>query len=273
MLRISFATCVFAILSAATTICHAQSFGTSGTSGFGRGSFGTSGFGTSGFGNSGFGGFGSGFGSSGFGGSGFGSGFGGSGFGSGFGSSGFGGMGGFGSSGFGGFGNSGFGGMSGFGNSGFGGSGYGGQNFVGRDAADMASTWNQMGQAGAQFFNQMNRSMNRGNRRRNNDNNDSSSTNVENPPLPMRVSLQVAFTAPRPSSAALQNTVRTRIAQVLAQQGIVAPQVTMEGNVAVLRGVAATDSQRLVLEKLVALEPGISEVRNEMTVATANAAQ
>jgi hypothetical protein len=40
----------------------------------------------------------------------------------------------------------------------------------------------------------------------------------------------------------------------------------MEGDTAVLRGVAATDSQRLVLEKLVALEPGVRQVRNEMTV-------
>ncbi len=268
MRRTLSAACVFAILTGMTSLAHSQGFGRSNASAF-RSGFGSSGFGTSGFGSSGFG-------RSGFGSSSFGSGFGGSGFGANsFGTSGFG-SGGFGGSSFGtgGFGNSSFG-MGGFGNSSFGNTGFGGgygggQNFVGRDSADMANVWNQMGQAGRQFFNQMNRSMSRNNNR------ETSSAQAqagENVPQPMRVALKVAFNAPAPSPAVLTNNIRTRIGQILARQNIAAPQITMEGDVAVLAGVAATEGQRLVLEKLVAMEPGVREVRNEMTVVPPTAAE
>jgi hypothetical protein len=253
MLRLKPIACVFAFFAMATPFAAAQNFG-GGGSGFGRSAFGGSSFGSSGFGGSGMGG---GFGSSGFGSTGFGS----SGFGGGFGSSGMGG--GFGSSGMGGgFGSSGFGG-SGMGGSGFGGSGYGGgQNFVGRDGADMQGL-NQMGQAGAQFFNQMNRNMRRQNR------DQSSTPSVQNVQQPMRVNLQVAFAAPRPAPAVLATTITTRMTSILAEHGMAAPQIIMDGDVAVLRGVAATESQRLLYEKLVALEPGVRGVRNEMVVAAA----
>jgi len=257
MLRSLSAACVFALIAGTTTIADAQGFGNSGSSAFGRSS-GSSGFGSSSFGNSGFG--------SSMGMGGFGSSMGMGGMGSG-GMSGFGSMG----SGMSGFGNSGMGGMgsgnSTFGNQGMGaGANTGGQSFVGRDSADMASTWNQMGQAGAQFFNQMNRGMNRNNRQNADD-------QVENPPQRMRVTLQVAFTANRPTPSELTNSLRTRLGRILAAQNIVAPQFTMEGDVAVLGGVAATESQRLVLEKLIAMEPGVREVRNEMTVVPVTATE
>jgi hypothetical protein len=236
MLRSLFASCIFALLVGISAIAHAQGFGNSGSSAFGS-SLGSSGFGSSSFGNSGFGssmGMGSG------------------------GMSAFGNMG----SGMSVFGNSGLGGMgtggSPFGNQSFGGNS-GGQSFVGRDSADMASVFNQMGQAGTQFFNQMNRNMNRNNQQPSNE-------QVENPPQLMRVTLQVAFTARRPTPSELTNTLRTRLGRILAEQNIASPQVTMQGDVAVLGGVAATESQRLVLERLIAMEPGVGEVRNEMTV-------
>jgi hypothetical protein len=258
MSRSLFAACAFAMVAA--TASHAQRFGSSGASGFGSGSFGSGSFGNSSFGSSNFG-------SSAFGGSSFGSSsFGGGGFGSGMGS-GLGGM----SSGMGGFGNSGFGGGGGFGNSSFGNQGmggYGGQSFVGRDSADMAATWNQMGQAGAQMFNQMNRAMSRNTNRQQDD-----AVKVENVPQPMRVNLKVAFTSRRPSPADLTSTIRTRFGAILAAQNIVAPQLTMEGDVAVLSGVAATESQRIVLEKLIAMEPGVRAVRNEMTVVAPSATE
>jgi hypothetical protein len=249
MSRSLIAACVFALIAAAPH-AHAQRFGTFGTSGLGgTSSFGNSSFGSSSFGSS----FGSGFGSSGFGSSGFGSsGFGSSGFGSSFGS-------GFGSSG---FGSSSFG-NSGLGNSPFGNFGAGGQAFVGRDSSDMAGVWSQLGQAGTQYFNQMNRSM----RRANNASSQQQTTQVENVPQPMLVNLRLGFTPPKPSQAELTYTIRERLGRILAAQNIVAPQLTMEGDVAVLRGVAASESQKVVLEKLIAMEPGVSAVRNEMTVA------
>jgi hypothetical protein len=253
--------CVLALTAALVTIADAQTFtggmGGSGRSSFGGGGFGSSGFGSSGVGGGGFGsgGFGGGFGSSGFGSGGFGGGMG-SGFGGGLGG------GGFGSSGFGGsgFGGGGFG-SSGFGGSGFSGGGYGGgQNFVGLAGTDMQAI-NQMGQAGTQFFNQMNRNMRRQNREQR------STPSVENVQQPMLVSLEVAFAAPRPAPAVLSNTIQTRMNSVLAPRGIAAPQITITGDIAVLTGVATDESQRLMFEKLVSLEPGVREVRNEMTVA------
>jgi hypothetical protein len=250
MLRFKSIACVFTFFAMATPFAAAQTW-SGGGSGFGQSAFGGGGFGSSGFGGSGMGGgFGSsGFGGSGFGGSGMGGGFGGgSGMGGGFGSSGMGGRG---------FGGSGMGG-SGFGGGGSG--GYGGnQNFIGRDSGDMQGL-GQMGQAGAQFFNQMNRNMRRQNR-------DQSSTSVQNVEQPMRVHLQVAFAAPRPAPAVLSTTISTRMTNILAERGVAAPQVIMDGDVAVLRGVAADESQRLLFEKLVSLEPGVRGVRNEMVVA------
>ncbi len=250
----------FAVLLSCALVClvalpaQAQ-FGSTGTSSFGRSSgMGGLGSGMSGFGgmNSGMGGFGSGM--SGLGGMGSGMG----GFGSGM--SGFGGMnsgmGGFGNS----FGNSGFG--NSFGNSGMGGGMGGGQAFIGRDSADMASTFSQMGQA-AQAFNQMNRNS----RRSNNSSRGNSTAKVSNAPQPMLVNLRVAFDPGRPSANQLESTIRTRLGATLASQNIAMPEMFMEGDVVVLRGVAATESQSMVMEQLLAFEPGVGGVRNEMTIA------
>jgi hypothetical protein len=216
---------------------------------------------------SGMGGFGSGFGGSGFG-SGFGgSGFGGGGIGSGgFGSGGFGS--GFGGIGGGGFGNT-FGRGGGFGNSGFGNSGYGGgqygggQAFVGRDASDMQATFMQSNRASTQFFNNMNRQMSRNNR----NNRRSTTTTNQNPPQPMRVEVRAAFTAPQPTSDAVAARLRTRLTKILADHHMTQPNLTMQGDTVVISGTAASDSERQVIANLIALEPGVRAVRNEMTLA------
>jgi hypothetical protein len=233
----------------------AQGFGGMG----GQTGLGGSGFGGSGFGGSGFGGtssgFGGGLGSSGFGG---GSGFGSGGFGGGMGSSGFGS--GLGSSGFGGgFGSSGLGG-NGFGQNSFGNNQQGGQAFVGRDSGDMASVFNQLGRNSNQFFQQLNRTMGGGRNRRGN-------SQEENAALLVRVRLDVAFDHPRTQPTVVATAVRGRLETLLARRNITAPEVEMVGDTVVLRGVAASESQRLVIEKLVSLEPGVAEVDNQMTVA------
>jgi hypothetical protein len=249
----------FGLLTSSSPMAEAQ-FGNSGFGGIGFGSgFGSSGMGSSGFGSSGFGS--SGFGSSGFGSSGFGSsGFGSSGFGnSGFGASRFG-SGGFGSSG---FGSSRFG-SSGMGSSGYGGGQYGGgQNFVGRDAADMQQVFGQMGRAGQQFFNQMNRNMGG----RNNNNRRRITQKIQNPPQPTRVEVRVGFTPPRQAPSELANTIRTRIAKILVDHKMSPPVLNMDGDTAVISGVAASENERDVIAMLIALEPGVRDVRNEMTLA------
>lgn len=257
MLRTRFFLTTTALLLAATAPTALAQFQSGGGGrggaggGFGSGGGGSSSFGTTGFGSSGFGS--SGFGTTGFGSSGFGS--------SGFGSSGFGG--GFGSGGFGssGFGSSGFGG-GGFGQSGFGGAG-GGQTFVGRDAGDMQSVFNQLGRSSNQFMQQLNRTIGGGNRNRQRN----QQNQEENAELMVRVKLNVAFDHARPQPAAVASTVRARLNSILERRNIAAPDVEIVGDAVVLRGTAASESERLVIEKLVSIEPGVSEVRNEMTVA------
>jgi hypothetical protein len=221
--------------------------------GMGSGGMGGSAFsGGGGMGGGGFGGSG-GFGGGGMGGSGFGGG--------GMGSSGFGGMGGgMGSSG---FGNSGFGGgQSGFGNSGFGntGGGNGGQqNFVGRDANDIQATFGQMGKASTQFFNNMNRNMRNGSRK-------STKKTVQAPAQPVRVAVKVAFDAPRPPSDQVARDISTRLTKILAANHMSQPTVKIEGDTVVVSGTAKSENERDVISQLLAIEPGIRNVRNEMTV-------
>jgi PPE-repeat protein len=217
--------------------------GMSGLGGMSSSGFGNSGFGSSSLGRSGFGS--SGFGSSGFGNSGFGS--------SGFGSSGFGNSG---------MGRSGFG-NSGFGNSGFGGGQYGGgTNFVGRDATDMQGTFGQASRAQTQFFNNMNRQMSRNNRNRN------AKKTTSNASQQLRLDLKVGFNVPSASSnPALAEQIRTRITAIAAQRKMSQPLLTIQGDTAVITGTAASDSERIVIGQLVAMEPGVRDVQNLMSVA------
>jgi hypothetical protein len=192
---------------------------------------------------------------------------------SGFGSSGMGGMNSFGTGSFGSsFGGGGMGGMSGFGMQGMGGmngGAMGGQNFVGRDGGDMNAVMSQMGRAGTQFFNSMSQNM----RGRNNRNRQQQSGEGEgeNERPEMRIRLEVGFAAPRPAPTALARNIQTRIARLAVDHSLGQPQVSVEGDTVVLRGVAESESQSLVLANLIALEPGVRSVRNEMTVATAPA--
>jgi hypothetical protein len=161
------------------------------------------------------------------------------------------------------------GGMGGFGSSGMGGMGQSGmgmgqqgnQGFIGRDTQDMTSIFNQLGRNSNQFMQQLNRSMGRGNRGNRN------TSQEQNAVLPVRVRLDVAFERVPIAPTVVATNVRGRLEQVLTRRKITAPEVEMVGETAVLRGVAASESQRLVIEQLVLLEPGVMSVDNQMTVA------
>lgn len=228
--------------------------------GMGGSAFHNSGMGSSGFGSSGFGmgGMGGGFGSGGSGMSGFGAGLGSNSLGSaGFGSSQFG-SNGFGSAGFGGsgFGSSGNG--SGYGGGQYGG---GGQSFVGRDATDMQGVFGQTSRSSNQFIQQMTRNMGQTNRRQRQNN-----KTQQNPPQPMRVEVRVAFNPPQQTSTQLADTIRTRLTKILSEHQMSPAGLHMEGATAVISGVAASESERDVIAQLIALQPGVDNIRNEMTV-------
>jgi hypothetical protein len=213
-------------------------------------------------------------GQAGFGATQFGGGMGGSGmgmntFGSGFGG---GGMGGFGASGFGG---GGMGGMSGFGMQGMNGmgmnGGMGGQNFVGRDGGDMNAVMSQMGRAGTQFFNTMSQNMRGRNTNRNRQQQFNGEGEGEDERPEIRIRLEVGFPAPRPAPSVLARTIQSRIERLAVDHSLGQPQVSVVGDTVVLRGVAESESQMLVLANLISLEPGVRTVRNEMTIAGAPA--
>jgi hypothetical protein len=230
-----------------------QSGQSSGTSGYGP-SFGSSNFGATGYNPGGFG-------STGFGSASLGS------LSGGFGSIGLG------SGGFGGrsFGTGGFG-SSGFGTQGFsqGGLGQDNQQFIGRDASDMQAVFSSLGRNSDRFFQQLNRSMGAGRGRQGNQGNQPQEQN-QRPPV--HIQLRVAFDYPRPTPTAVGYDLRNRLEKVLADHDVKQPDVIVDGRTAILRGTAASESERLVLENLVRLEPGVSVVANQMTLATDTATE
>ncbi len=230
--------CAATLLLAGAAPALAQYSQGGGQNSFGGGSFGNN-MGGNSFGNS--------FGGGSLGGNSFGGGSFGSGTGGGFGS------------GMGGFGNSSLGG-TGAGQNSMGNNQQGGQGFVGRDSADMASIFNELGRNSNQFMQQLNRTMGRGNRGRQN------SSQGENAVLPVRVQLNVAFDHPQVQSTIVAKAVRGRLEKLITRRNIAAPEVEVVGDTVVLRGVAPSESQRLVIEKLVSLEPGVYSVENQMTV-------
>jgi osmotically-inducible protein OsmY len=67
--------------------------------------------------------------------------------------------------------------------------------------------------------------------------------------------------------AAVATKVRGRMTSLLTNRSIAAPDVEVVGDTVVLRGVAKSESQRLMIEKLALMEPGVYAVDNQMTVA------
>jgi hypothetical protein len=82
----------------------------------------------------------------------------------------------------------------------------------------------------------------------------------------MRVEVKVAFNAPRPTSDQMVREVGTRLAKILAEHHMSQPTLMMEGDTVILRGAAASENERDVISQLLAIEPGVRNVRNEMTV-------
>ena len=97
--------------------------------------------------------------------------------------------------------------------------------------------------------------------------------NIQNaqPQVPMR--LVLAFSSPRPTAAVLTSNIQVKLDAVLAVRNISGAQVAIDpAGVTVLSGTAPTESERQLVEKIVSLQPGVGQIRNEMVVATAAAA-
>ena len=84
----------------------------------------------------------------------------------------------------------------------------------------------------------------------------------------LRTSVQLGSTAP-PAQAptVIGERVQTQIARISRIQEMGSVTVELEGRTAVLRGQVATEQDRALVGRMLLLEPGISDVRNELTFA------
>lgn len=86
----------------------------------------------------------------------------------------------------------------------------------------------------------------------------------------IRATLRVAFSYPPRNTVAASTKLASRINVSRVIQPIVPVEVTISNRTATLRGVVATANGRDLAVRLVLLEPGISRVKNELTVASSD---
>jgi len=117
------------------------------------------------------------------------------------------------------------------------------------------------GRGGANQFNQFNQMFNTG-----------MMNSMLNQRQQLRMPMTLGFT-PRsmPSAADVGNRVQTRLTKIPQLRKFGRMTVEMDGRVAVLRGAVTSEDERDLVARVVLLEPGISDVRNELQVATAEA--
>jgi hypothetical protein len=85
----------------------------------------------------------------------------------------------------------------------------------------------------------------------------------------IRFRITLGFSHPRPAGTKVSADFArrlTRIPQIASARSVA---VTMEDRTAVLAGEVETEHERMLIEKLAMMEPGVSAVRNELTVAAA----
>jgi hypothetical protein len=157
----------------------------------------------------------------------------------------------------------------------------GNQGFIGRDAADVQAMFQATGSGqqgmGGQGMGAQGRGGQQGNRGGNRGGQGNQGQDYqggeEQIRSPIRVRVQVAFDYPSPTevggATAFEPSVYDRI---LEDRKVENFAITREGARIVLTGVAADASERLLMERLVSLEPGVMQIENQMTLAGETAA-
>ena len=95
--------------------------------------------------------------------------------------------------------------------------------------------------------------------------------NQEKPQV--RVQLRPNFEYPQLSTAAVSANLQTSLSRILDQHHVETLLVEIADRTATLKGRVADAEQRALLEKLVAMEPGVSQVENLLEVDTATGAE
>ncbi len=134
--------------------------------------------------------------------------------------------------------------------------------FVGGDAQDMRSTFENMGgrERRRVMFDMMVENLNEMRDRRAERN-----ARRRQPDL-VRVQLRAPSNLPLLDSQQVAVTLQANLTRSLELQGLAAPHVELEGRTATLSGSVANDHERTVIEKMIALQPGVSQVENLLTV-------
>lgn len=197
-------------------------------------------------------------------------GFGNAGFGSNAGSGGLGGggLGAGGGIGQGGFGQGGLG-QGGMGQGGLGASGFGGQGgfgqtqsgFIGRDSSEVTAMFDNMARQGQQFMNRAERAMNRGGRQ--------ATDTGEQTQQQVRIKLRVGFDFPDPATSPMSAEFDSRMSRLMTDRDVSDLSFQRQGGTVVVSGTAADEFERMLVEQILAQQPGVATVTNQMTVAEA----
>ena len=136
------------------------------------------------------------------------------------------------------------------------------QGFVGNDAQDMRRGFENMSgrQRRRVMFDMMVENLNEmRDRRRERD-------QRRRRPDPVRVRLRPSFNYTPLESRQVAVTLQSHLARSSDLTGIVAPRVELEGRTATVSGFVPSEHERAVIAKMIALQPGVSEVENLLTV-------
>ncbi|MCH8839475.1 MAG: BON domain-containing protein [Planctomycetes bacterium] len=140
--------------------------------------------------------------------------------------------------------------------------------FVGSDAQDMRRSFENMSswqQRRVRFdmvvesLNEMRESRRQRDRRRRR-------------PDPIRVQLRPSFDYPQLESRQVAVTLQSNLTRALDLQGLVAPRVELDGRTVTVSGSVPNEHERAVIERMLALQPGVSIVKNLLTIDPAAAA-
>lgn len=94
--------------------------------------------------------------------------------------------------------------------------------------------------------------------------NQANTQNNAEPQIRFRITL--GFSHPRPAATKVSADFARRLTRIPQLESAEAVAVTMEDRTAVLAGEVATEHEKMLIEKLAMMEPGVSAVRNELTV-------
>lgn len=83
---------------------------------------------------------------------------------------------------------------------------------------------------------------------------------------PVRVKLRPAFETPLGTVQQVRTETQTRLSSSLTDLGVYDSRISMDGRTLTLEGTVASEHHRSLAEKMVSLEPGITEVDNRLTV-------